>query len=204
MRQQSRTSDDSGALNRRLSLTPLFLFWELNLLYFCLLTQGKLPGDSEAAAHLAAAPSASRAISGALLVWSAKAKAATARQEIEMTQLLRAVSDRGQIHNTVDEWTAPLIVSHAKAKASRRCPMLRASSHSLSFPLCSNRCTSPTALLFRHSLRSGGDSRRQRHPAVRDGRALLLRPPAVRARTDAASDCRYCSAHRRQCQSGQS
>jgi len=48
-------------------------------------------------AHLTAASSASRAISGALLVCNAK-EAAAARQEIEMTRLLRTVSDRGQTH----------------------------------------------------------------------------------------------------------
>ena len=65
-----------------------------------LLLQGKLPDgcrDSEAMAHLTAAPSAGRVISGALLVWNAEAAAAE-RQEVEMARLLRAVSDRGQTH----------------------------------------------------------------------------------------------------------
>jgi len=69
------------------------------------LAQGKLPDgcrDSEAAAHLAAAPLSSRAISGALLVWSAEA--AAQRQEIEMARLLRAVSDRGQTHEMTRGW----------------------------------------------------------------------------------------------------
>ena len=64
-----------------------------------LLAQGKLPDgcrDSEAMAHLAATPLTSRAISGALLVWSAEV--AAERQEAEMARLLRAVSDRGQTH----------------------------------------------------------------------------------------------------------
>ena len=62
--------------------------------------QGKLPDgcrDSEAMAHVTSAPLASRAISGALLVWSSEAETAE-RQEIEMARLLRAVSDRGQAH----------------------------------------------------------------------------------------------------------